>query len=129
MMPSTTLVPSGTPIFDAIRTLDGQHTNTFYQPGSSDSMVWLMEPGTWHELQREMCMSNYTYVAPADVTMLGWSVVTVPKMSGITLHDSERGFSFNLADLTPGQGQFGMQQILGHVDWLHLIKQGARAVA
>ena len=126
MMPSD-VPPPGTPIWDMVRTLDSSYVNAM---SPSDSVVWLMEMRVWHELQMEMFNTSCGYMTPSamsPVSLLGSSVVMVPHMTGVTLYDDERAVSFNMASHPSGHPS--VKQIPGHIDWLALIKSGARAVA
>jgi hypothetical protein len=89
-----------------------------------------MEMRVWHELQMEMFNTSRGYMTPSamsPVSLLGSSVVMVPHMTGVTLYDDERAVSFNMASHPSGHPS--VKQIPGHIDWLALIKSGARAVA
>ena len=129
MMP--TAIPEGAkcPLSTAMRNLENTHLAAVYAPLNPDTGCWIMESRMWGALQSEWAgLYQYSYNFSPPSTILGLPVIIAPTMTGITIYNEERGISFNLSDPTDS-GTLGIKQLPGHIDWLALIKTGARAVA
>lgn len=128
MMPSDVPDPPKYPLSTAMRNLENTHLAAVYSPLTPDTGGWIMEPRIWGALQSEWAgIYQYNYKQTPASSLLGLPVIIATTMTGITLYNEERGISFNLDDA--GTGIYGIKQIPGYIDWLALIKSGARAVA
>ena len=131
MMPSDAPDVPRYPLSTAMRNLENTHLAAVYSPLTPDIGGWIMEQRIWHALQSEWAgiYQNSYHFSPVS-SVLGLPVIIAPTMTGITLYNEERGISFNLSDLQSGRySTLDIKQLPGHIDWLSLIKSGARAVA